>query len=84
MTISQACVYARFLCVQAGVNFVLGEPQGKLETLIIEKRGVQKKVTGIQTCDGRSHFGDLVIVACEEMFKISVIVYTVLTYPYSW
>ncbi|KPM45240.1 hypothetical protein AK830_g1280 [Neonectria ditissima] len=59
----KACVYARFLCVQAGVNFVLGEPQGKLETLIIENNGTQKRVAGIKTCDRKRHFGDLVIIA---------------------
>lgn len=61
----KACVYARFLCVQAGVKFVLGEAQGKLDTLITEYNGPSKKVAGIKTCDGKSHFGDLVIVACE-------------------
>ncbi|KFX99697.1 hypothetical protein V490_01708 [Pseudogymnoascus sp. VKM F-3557] len=59
----KACVYARFLCVQAGVKFVLGDPQGKLETLITEHKGPEKKVTGIKTCDSQSHYGDLVIVA---------------------
>ncbi|KND91998.1 L-pipecolate oxidase [Tolypocladium ophioglossoides CBS 100239] len=59
----KACVYARFLCEQDGVKFVLGDSQGKIETMVVEQRGQQKKVTGIQTCDGRSHFGDLVIVA---------------------
>ncbi|KAH6974176.1 FAD dependent oxidoreductase [Ilyonectria sp. MPI-CAGE-AT-0026] len=59
----KACVYARFLCVQAGVKFVLGEPQGKFETLIVENNATQKRVAGIKTCDGKRHFGDLVIVA---------------------
>ncbi|KAG2413370.1 hypothetical protein HFD88_002559 [Aspergillus terreus] len=59
----KACVYARFLCEQAGVKFVLGDPHGKLSNLIIENDGVNKKVAGIQTCDGVRHFGDLVIVA---------------------
>ncbi|KAJ5157919.1 uncharacterized protein N7482_009019 [Penicillium canariense] len=59
----RACVYARFLCEKAGVKFVLGDPQGKLQTLIVEKNDQEKKVTGIKTCDGLSHFGDLVIVA---------------------
>jgi sarcosine oxidase/L-pipecolate oxidase len=52
--------------VQAGIKFCLGEPQGKLQSLIIECHGLEKKVTGIKTCDGRSHFGDLVIVACKN------------------
>ncbi|KND95189.1 L-pipecolate oxidase [Tolypocladium ophioglossoides CBS 100239] len=59
----KACVYARFLCEQAGVKFVLGDPQGKLSSLIIEDDGAQKRVKGIKTCDNLSHFGDLVIVA---------------------
>ncbi|KAI5461693.1 FAD dependent oxidoreductase [Mariannaea sp. PMI_226] len=59
----KACVYARFLCEQAGVKFVLGDPEGKLSNLIIEENGTQKRVKGINTCDGKSHFGDLVIVA---------------------
>ncbi|KAJ5102233.1 hypothetical protein NUU61_004455 [Penicillium alfredii] len=59
----KACVYARFLCENAGVKFVLGEPQGKLDHLIMEKNGLEKKAKGIKTADGLSHFADLVIVA---------------------
>ncbi|QKX54296.1 uncharacterized protein TRUGW13939_01381 [Talaromyces rugulosus] len=59
----KACVYARFLCEQAGIKFVLGDPQGKLSNLIIEENGAQKRVKGIKTYDGLFHFGDLVIVA---------------------
>jgi sarcosine oxidase/L-pipecolate oxidase len=59
----KACVYARFLCVQAGVKFILGDPQGKLETLITAHNGPEREVTGIKTCDGQTHSGDLVIVA---------------------
>ncbi|KAH6989671.1 FAD dependent oxidoreductase [Ilyonectria sp. MPI-CAGE-AT-0026] len=59
----KACVYARHLCVQAGVKFVLGDPQGKISSLIIEKEGLQKRVIGIKTCDGKRHFSDLVVVA---------------------
>ncbi|KAM0415764.1 hypothetical protein ACHAPT_013269 [Fusarium lateritium] len=59
----KVCVYARFLCLQAGVKFVLGEPHGKLETLIIENNGRAKRVAGIKTSDGKRHFGDLVIIA---------------------
>lgn len=80
----QACVYARFLCEQAGVKFVLGEPQGKLATLIVTNSGLKKKVTGIKTCDGRSHFGDLVIVACKKtsiqfLWAINIDTYSYLT-----
>ncbi|KAJ0352115.1 hypothetical protein COL154_012655 [Colletotrichum chrysophilum] len=59
----KACVYARFLCEKEGIKFVLGDPQGKLEKLITKEKNGYKKVTGLQTCDGLSHHGDLVIVA---------------------
>jgi sarcosine oxidase / L-pipecolate oxidase len=74
----QACVYARFLCVQAGVKFVLGEPEGKLETLIVKNNALEKKITGIRTCDGKSHFGDLVIVACKNVIATYELVHPVL------
>lgn len=67
---AQACVYARFLCVQAGVKFILDEPHGKLENPIMEKSGLERKITGIKTFDGKSHFGELAIVACEISFCI--------------
>ncbi|KAJ9647650.1 hypothetical protein H2204_000280, partial [Knufia peltigerae] len=60
----KACIYARFLCEKAGVRFVLGSPQGQLKTLIVANEGNGKQVTGIQTYDGKSHHGDIVIVAC--------------------
>ncbi|KAL3476717.1 FAD dependent oxidoreductase [Aspergillus californicus] len=60
----KACVYARHLCEKAGVKFVLGRPQGELEQLITVQSGSSKKVTGIRTRDGKSHFADLVVVAC--------------------
>ncbi|KIW17035.1 hypothetical protein PV08_04226 [Exophiala spinifera] len=60
----KACTYARFLCEKAGVRFVLGHPQGQLQELIVANEGSGNKVTGIQTCDGKSHHGDIVIVAC--------------------
>ncbi|KPM38583.1 hypothetical protein AK830_g8002 [Neonectria ditissima] len=59
----KACAYAKFLCEKAGVKFVLGDPQGKLSSLIIESQGQEKRVAGINTCDGLRYFGDLVIVA---------------------
>jgi hypothetical protein len=74
----QACVYARFLCEQAGVKFILGDPHGKLSNLIIENDGVNKKVAGIQTCDGVRHFGDLVIVA-GSVYPYSIYIYRRLT-----
>ncbi|QKX63017.1 uncharacterized protein TRUGW13939_10185 [Talaromyces rugulosus] len=60
----KACVYARYLCEQAGVKFVLGRPHGELEELITEQAGSQKRVTGIRTKDGLSHSAGLVVVAC--------------------
>lgn len=42
---------------------MLGEPQGKFESLIIENNGRAKRAAGIRTADGKRHFGDLVIVA---------------------
>lgn len=47
------------------MKFVLGERQGKIERFITEQNGSDKKVKGIRTADGLSHFGDLVIVAGE-------------------
>lgn len=46
------------------MNFVLGDPKGRLEELIVEDKGSNKSVIGIKTSDGSSHFADLVIVAC--------------------
>ncbi|KAL6364493.1 hypothetical protein LRP88_01894 [Fusarium phalaenopsidis] len=63
MQFVKACIYAKFLCEQVGVRFVLGDPQGKLSSLIVENDGLNKRVAGIKTCDGLRHFGDLVIVA---------------------
>ncbi|KAF2167794.1 hypothetical protein M409DRAFT_65895 [Zasmidium cellare ATCC 36951] len=60
----KACVYARHLCEKAGVKFVLGEPQGYLESLIIETLDKQKRVAGIRTRDGSCHLADVVVVAC--------------------
>ncbi|RSL78345.1 hypothetical protein CEP52_017639 [Fusarium oligoseptatum] len=60
----KACVYARHLCERAGVKFVLGDTRGRMDNLIIEKRGAKQRATGIQTSDGKSHYADVVIVAC--------------------
>ncbi|KAJ5095638.1 hypothetical protein NUU61_004994 [Penicillium alfredii] len=60
----KACVYARHLCEKAGVKFVLGQPQGELDQLIVSKSGSSKRVAGIRTRDGLSHLADLVVVAC--------------------
>ncbi|KAJ6171845.1 hypothetical protein N7470_000912 [Penicillium chermesinum] len=60
----KACVYARHLCLKAGVKFVLGRPKGELERLLIDQSSQGKRVQGIQTRDGQSHFADIIIVAC--------------------
>lgn len=60
---TQACVYARHICEKLGVKFVLGDPQGKVSTLVSRSAGQEKKVTGIKTCDGKYHPADLVVVA---------------------
>ncbi|KAJ5111990.1 hypothetical protein N7532_000035 [Penicillium argentinense] len=60
----KACVYARHLCVKAGVKFILGRPQGELDQLIVERSQSSKRVTGIKTRDGRAHNADFVVVAC--------------------
>ncbi|KAJ6141554.1 hypothetical protein N7470_009944 [Penicillium chermesinum] len=59
----KACVYARFLCEKLGVKFVLGDPAGKIDRLMVEDTGSSKRVKGIKTVDGLTHTGDLVIVA---------------------
>ncbi|KAF9877051.1 hypothetical protein CkaCkLH20_05317 [Colletotrichum karsti] len=59
----KACVYAKFLCEQLGVKFVLGDPEGTFSSMITETNGKEKRVIGIRTGDGRRHFADLVIVA---------------------
>ncbi|KEF51993.1 uncharacterized protein A1O9_11983 [Exophiala aquamarina CBS 119918] len=59
----KACTYARFLCLQGGVKFVLGEPHGKVKNLIVVENGAQRRVAGVKTYDGQEHFGDIVIVA---------------------
>ncbi|KAJ9611974.1 hypothetical protein H2200_003569 [Cladophialophora chaetospira] len=59
----KACVYARHLCVKAGVKFVLGDPHGKIEHLVVSGSGLSRRTTGVKTSGGRTHAGDLVIVA---------------------
>jgi sarcosine oxidase/L-pipecolate oxidase len=70
--------------VQAGVEFVLGDPQGKLESLITEHSGPEKKVTGIKTCDNQSHYGDLVIVAGMTISPAYCSFCSMLMFFYSW
>lgn len=65
----KACIWARHLCVQAGVKFVLGPKEGRLDDLVYAPtthvpKG-EKKVVGIKTVDGKVHDADVVVVACE-------------------
>lgn len=60
---SKSCNFARFLCEKAGVQFILGEPHGKLKRLIIDHFDEHKRIIGIETSDGRAHVADLVVVA---------------------
>lgn len=46
---------------------MLGDPEGRVDSLIVERRGPEKKITGIETADGKSHHGDLVIVAGKSV-----------------
>ncbi|KIX07702.1 uncharacterized protein Z518_02356 [Rhinocladiella mackenziei CBS 650.93] len=70
---SQACTFVRFLCEQAGVEFVLGDPQSKVQSLVIEGAGPSKRVTGVKMCDGRSHSGDIVIIVLRGPWTASII-----------
>lgn len=45
---------------------MLGDPQGKIKSLIVDESGINKRVTGIKTFDNKEHLGDLVIVAGEK------------------
>ncbi|ETS84237.1 hypothetical protein PFICI_02262 [Pestalotiopsis fici W106-1] len=63
MLADKSCNFARFLCEQAGVQFILGDPQGKIKRLIIDQAYQHRTVNGIETEDGRTHLADLVIVA---------------------
>ncbi|KUJ13712.1 FAD dependent oxidoreductase [Mollisia scopiformis] len=60
----KACIWVRYLCEKAGVKFVLGQKEGKLENLIINGAGYSKKIKGLETADGKEHFADVTIVAC--------------------
>lgn len=60
----KACAWARHLCEQSRVKFVLGRECGKLDHLIVDYKGESKRVCGIQTADGKRHHADVVIVAC--------------------
>lgn len=62
----KACIWARHLCVQAGVEFVLGPKRGKLDDLVYDTKRGERKVVGIRTIDGKIHEADVVVVACES------------------
>lgn len=46
------------------MKFILGQPQGELEHLVVDESASSKRVTGIRTRDGQSHSADLVVAAC--------------------
>ncbi|KAF2165580.1 hypothetical protein M409DRAFT_66997 [Zasmidium cellare ATCC 36951] len=58
----KACMYAKHLCSQSGVQFVLGDSQGRLKRLAKDRN--TGKVIGITTCDDKLHLATLVILAC--------------------
>jgi hypothetical protein len=64
----KACVWARHLCVKAGVRFILGPEKGKLQQLVIEHTPSGRRVTGITTVDGRRHAADVVVMACRCLY----------------
>lgn len=62
----KSCAWARYLCEKQGVKFFLGPEKGKLDDVIVEEVGGEKKVTGLKTVDGVEHKADVVVVACES------------------
>ena len=60
---SRACQYAKYLCEQMGVKFVVGGDKGSFEKFIY-KDSAKSDIGGIVTKDGVSHFADLVVVNC--------------------
>lgn len=60
----KSCAWARYLCEKQGVKFFLGPEKGKLDDVIVEEVGGEKKVTGLKTVDGVKHKADVVVVAC--------------------
>ncbi|RVX67199.1 hypothetical protein B0A52_08633 [Exophiala mesophila] len=63
MLADKACLYAKYLCEKAGIKFIVGSPQGRVEKLIVEGDGSNKKIAGIMTFDGQTHLAGLTIVA---------------------
>lgn len=60
----KACAWARYLAEKEGVKFVLGPETGKLDELLVQGEGEDKKVVGLKTVDGVKHGTDVVVVAC--------------------
>lgn len=58
---SRACQYAKYLCEQMGVKFILGNEKGTFDSYIYTDYS-EKEVGGIITKDGKSHLADLVVV----------------------
>lgn len=65
----KACAWARYLAEKEGVKFVLGPETGKLDELLVQDEGENKRVVGLKTVDGVKHGTDVVVVACA--FSIS-------------
>jgi sarcosine oxidase / L-pipecolate oxidase len=58
---SRCCLYAKYLCTQLGVKFVLGGKKGTLKKYLTDETGTIVK--GIVTEDGLSHAADLVVIS---------------------
>ncbi|OWB55907.1 oxidoreductase activity protein [[Candida] boidinii] len=60
---SRSLQYLKYLCVNLGVKFILGDDKGTFEDYIY-KDSNKRIIGGIKTQDGKSHKSDLVVVAC--------------------
>lgn len=59
---SRACQYAKYLCEELGVKFILGGAKGTFDSYLYKDQSEQK-VCGILTKDGVSHYANLVVVS---------------------
>lgn len=58
---SRGCQYAKYLCEQLGVKFILGGEKGTFQKFIYGDQE-QKEIRGIVTEDGSIHKADLVVI----------------------
>lgn len=65
----KSCLWAMHLAKRAGVKFVLHPEKGNLQALVSGQTG---RVTGIETCDGKTHEANLVVVSCQYLFRYSI------------